>query len=235
MQLSHDAIVFRRTPTHLNFCLEIDEKSMTSTQQQEIRLFWSQLILESMLALPRPSSIQDTYTEVIDESLRCYKGNQQELNKIDGFSRTYTSDKAIYWYTLDGFLYRVLNGALRTQNIILIYKFRFILQDIYQQLDDQCKDQQQNHAHTKILFNIFSKKHNYDENNHLFSIKKSFRRIVHRISRSNDKTRRVGQLQTQYWQIGFHQLVLVDNTRSRDGSMFLWTGTAATIPRISRF
>jgi hypothetical protein len=39
------------------------------------------------------------------------------------------------WYTRDSFLYRVVNMALRSKNIVIIWKFRFIIQDIYQQLE----------------------------------------------------------------------------------------------------
>jgi hypothetical protein len=53
---------------------------------------------------------------------------------IEEFAQEYDSSKAIYWYTKDSFVYRDINMALRTDNILIIYKFRFIIQDIYRQL-----------------------------------------------------------------------------------------------------
>ena len=45
-----------------------------------------------------------------------------------------TSDDALWWYTRQSFLYRLLNKALRVQNIDLLFLFRFFIRDLEQQL-----------------------------------------------------------------------------------------------------
>jgi hypothetical protein len=42
--------------------------------------------------------------------------------------------RALWWYLRESFLYRLLNKALRTQDIHLLFIFRFFIRDIQQQL-----------------------------------------------------------------------------------------------------
>ncbi|CAF0746347.1 unnamed protein product [Adineta ricciae] len=63
-----------------------------------------------------------------------YKDNPTELNIIDEFKRTYSSNRAIWWFTRECFLYRLINKALRVQNIDLLYLLRFVIADIDRQL-----------------------------------------------------------------------------------------------------
>jgi len=45
------------------------------------------------------------------------------------------------YHLSDTFLYRFVNMALRTKNMVIIWKFRFIIQDIYQQLKNMYEKQ----------------------------------------------------------------------------------------------
>ncbi|CAF3915371.1 unnamed protein product [Rotaria sp. Silwood1] len=68
-----------------------------------------------------------------------YKGNKAELEVLDEFKQNYSSDRAVWWYTRDSFVYRLLNKALRVQNIDLLFLFRFFIRDLEQQLEEnQC-------------------------------------------------------------------------------------------------
>jgi len=60
-----------------------------------------------------------------------FAGNEQQLAKIDQFEVTYESSKSIFWYTREPFVYRVLNKALRYQNIDNLYQYRLFLFVIY--------------------------------------------------------------------------------------------------------
>lgn len=68
-----------------------------------------------------------------------YADDENELININEFRRQYSSDRAVWWYTRDSFLYRMLNKALRVQNIGLLFLFRGVIGNIYQQLQrHQC-------------------------------------------------------------------------------------------------
>ena len=53
-----------------------------------------------------------------------------ELNNINDFEDNYNSSQAIQWYTRPIFVYKLINKALRTDDIKQLYIFRFFLSDI---------------------------------------------------------------------------------------------------------
>ncbi|UJR34622.1 hypothetical protein I4U23_027399 [Adineta vaga] len=146
--LARDVTIFRRPSTHLTYRVSNKEASSHFIREQEARLVWSQLLLQAILTIPAPESksAYDNHKDAIDECFRFYQGDTTEQNRIRQFGSSYTPPQAIYWYTLDAFLYRVLNRALRTQNILVIYKFRYILQDVYRQLKQLWLAQQATHT-----------------------------------------------------------------------------------------
>ncbi|CAF4118880.1 unnamed protein product [Adineta steineri] len=73
--------------------------------------------------------------EFVNFCKQYYKDNSSELNLIEEFTKNYSSNQAIWWYTRDCFLYRLLNKALRVQNIELLFLLRFIIDDIGRQLE----------------------------------------------------------------------------------------------------
>ncbi|CAF4943881.1 unnamed protein product, partial [Rotaria sp. Silwood1] len=76
-----------------------------------------------------------TMHEMLDQCAEYYQNNQTELAKIEQFRTTYTSDRAINWYTDECFLYKLLNQALRTEDIQLLYSFRFFIIDLCAELE----------------------------------------------------------------------------------------------------
>ena len=84
--------------------------------------------------LIRMKSIESDKQQLIQLCKKEYENNQKELVFVGEFEKDYRSDKALWWYTRDTFLYKMLNKALRVQNIDLLFLFRFVIGDIYQQL-----------------------------------------------------------------------------------------------------
>ncbi|CAF1024709.1 unnamed protein product [Didymodactylos carnosus] len=89
------------------------------------------LVIEMLNDIP---ATDDAKNEMIKECRMYYKDNVKQQEEIDDFEKTYKADKAIWWYTKNTFVYRLLNKAFRTQNIGIMIKFRFILADINTQL-----------------------------------------------------------------------------------------------------
>lgn len=83
---------------------------------------WSKILLQVLLRLPSSSSGKQ---DMINEARDQYCNNPIEQQKIDEFERSYSSDTAIKWYTHDFFLYRLVNKALRTENIDNVFLCRF--------------------------------------------------------------------------------------------------------------
>jgi tetratricopeptide (TPR) repeat protein len=73
--------------------------------------------------------------QVFSEQCRhYYADNPTTLNMIDEFHQTYESQKAVWWYTRNTFLYFLLNKSLRQQNIEMIMSLHFFLYDLHHQL-----------------------------------------------------------------------------------------------------
>jgi tetratricopeptide (TPR) repeat protein len=64
-----------------------------------------------------------------------YQNNPYELNMIEEFDKNYSPERSLWWYTRHSFLYRLLNKALKIENINLLSLFRFFIHDIKQQLE----------------------------------------------------------------------------------------------------
>jgi tetratricopeptide (TPR) repeat protein len=74
--------------------------------------------------------------EMIMECRKFYSNDQHTLSLIDEFDRTYRSADAIFWYTKSGFLYRLINAALRTEDNLIVYKFRYFIIDLCLRLEE---------------------------------------------------------------------------------------------------
>ncbi len=110
-------------------------KSTTSINGQFV---FCQLLVDCLLRLKTNDIDKD---ELISYCETEYNGNIPELIKLREFEKDYSSNKALWWYTRDSFLYRTLNAALRKQDIQMILLYRSLISDIYRQLQyHQCKD-----------------------------------------------------------------------------------------------
>lgn len=86
----------------------------------------------------RPTDKSEFYTLCAEE----YSDNASQLAILKEYQKSYTPDKALWWYTRDSFLYRMLNKALRIQNINILFLLRSFIRHIYKKLKHyQCLSQ----------------------------------------------------------------------------------------------
>ncbi|CAF1690238.1 unnamed protein product, partial [Adineta ricciae] len=65
--------------------------------------------------------------------------NSIKLKDIDEFANSCDVDSCIRWYTKQTFVYKLINQALRTEDILQLYKFRYYIADLSQQLVKECQ------------------------------------------------------------------------------------------------
>ncbi|CAF1438691.1 unnamed protein product, partial [Rotaria sordida] len=70
----------------------------------------------------------------VEQCRRHFAQNPGAMKLIDEFEEFYMPNGALYYYSCDGFFYRLVNRALRRQTIEGIRDFRFLLLDIREQL-----------------------------------------------------------------------------------------------------
>ncbi|CAF0711848.1 unnamed protein product [Adineta steineri] len=102
-----------------------------STTGLDGRFLQTQLLITCLIKMRTTSTDKD---EFILKCREIYKGNDKQLIFIDEFEREYVDEHSLWWYSRETFLYRLLNKALRIQNIDFLFLFRFFIRDIENQL-----------------------------------------------------------------------------------------------------
>lgn len=113
------------------FHLEDSQNSLRNLTNDSATFMWYQLLI---IVLQRLARLTTSKNEMITECRLIYHDDPIEQDKINKFERDYTSAKAVWWYTNDCFVYRLLNKALRTQNTDIIFRFRFFINDLHKQI-----------------------------------------------------------------------------------------------------
>ncbi|CAF5000991.1 unnamed protein product, partial [Rotaria socialis] len=67
---------------------------------------------------------------MIKKSKEYFAKDIKELRRIEEFSADYSSELAIQWYTADSFVHKLVNHALRSENVDLLYAYRFFISDL---------------------------------------------------------------------------------------------------------
>lgn len=112
-------------------------KSTRDLSKDSASFLWNQLLIDTLRRMPQT---EDAKNDMLNKCSDYYRTNQIELKKIELFRNKYTSDKAIEWYTRDSFVYRLVNKALRTEDIDLLYLFRFYIIDLCSQLEQESRN-----------------------------------------------------------------------------------------------
>jgi tetratricopeptide (TPR) repeat protein len=117
------------------------QKSTRNLSRESGSFIFLQLVkqvLQKMLS--NKEAIETSKQEMLDKCRLYYRGNKKAMQDIDEFEREYTSDQAIKWYTANSFLYRLINKALRTEDIDALYTYRFYIVDLCTCLAEQSKE-----------------------------------------------------------------------------------------------
>jgi tetratricopeptide (TPR) repeat protein len=118
--------------------------SSTNTVSNELNqsFMYSQILKEILLDMDHNNKEKREFVKFCREQ---YVGNKAELRVIDEFERYYPRPSStekfgedpspIWWYTRHCFIYSMLNKALRIQDIEIILKMGFFMQDIHRQIE----------------------------------------------------------------------------------------------------
>ncbi|UJR20672.1 hypothetical protein I4U23_023793 [Adineta vaga] len=110
------------------------QKSLKDLSKESASFLLHQMLV---FVLRQMSQDQQAKQQMIDMCHDYYKNNKRELEKIKQFKRTYCREQAIEWYTDECFLYKLLNKALRTKDIELLYTFRFFIIDLCSAIENE--------------------------------------------------------------------------------------------------
>ena len=126
------------------------EKSTSNMTEVPKNISWFQTLLKLLMTVLTPT--RDNLENILIQARRLYSSNKIMLDSIADFKTSYKPEEAVQWYTRGSFIFGVVNKALRTENIVIIYQFRLLFRDIYQQLT---KLQRQQESSLRKSFNIY--------------------------------------------------------------------------------
>lgn len=80
--------------------------------------------------------IHDNKKELIELCKTINADNLNQIKMLNEFEHSYLSSNALWWYTVDLFLYQLLNKSLCTINIDVLYLLQFFIRDLIKQLEN---------------------------------------------------------------------------------------------------
>lgn len=108
-----------------------------SINQNSNKIFsYLQLLKETLLIKDNETNLKKDF---IDFCRFHYEQNQIELNFIDQCQQEFTIDKSIFWFMKSNFIRKIINRALRTHEIDILYKIRFLLQTLNSKIKENSR------------------------------------------------------------------------------------------------
>ncbi|CAF3372063.1 unnamed protein product [Rotaria socialis] len=107
------------------------QRSARDLSKESAYFLWYQLLIH---VLKQMSPDEQAKNEMLEKCTDYYQNDKVELKNIELFRTTYTCNQAIAFFTNETFLYKLVNKALRTENIELLYAFRFYIIDLCSEL-----------------------------------------------------------------------------------------------------
>ena len=119
----------------------ISHTEIRAGNRQDPSFMYKQLLKDILLNddLTDPEHI--TKQQMIEFCREVCKNNSHELRVIEEFDREFFAEHAVYWYTRDCFLYRMLNKALWTPEPVTLYKLRYFLRHLHKQIQTTAAEQ----------------------------------------------------------------------------------------------
>ncbi|CAF1087918.1 unnamed protein product [Adineta ricciae] len=104
-----------------------NQRAIKDLSKRSAEFLWFKLFNDVILRLPHNLEAKQ---EMIDACRHYYRGNFKEQTLIDEFERDYQPEQAITWYSKQSFVYKLINKALRSEDIDLLHTFRYFICDL---------------------------------------------------------------------------------------------------------
>ena len=109
----------------------------------------TQLIKEILLELEYND---ESFQDLVTYCRKKYFNSVSELKNIDKFENGYRLQTPIWWYTLECFLYHMVNRALRSQETDVILKMGFFIRDLHRHIKELYKKQSKSFQKTFTVY-----------------------------------------------------------------------------------
>ena len=134
--------------TPISFMATSGDLSNKSLNQLDPSFMYTQIMKEILLAI---TFEEGHIKEFIQHCREAFAENKKVLSTVKQFEREYHDKSPIWWYTCEGFLYPMLNHALRVMNADVIIKMGFFIGDLHRQIQQLHKKQYSKHRSGKTF------------------------------------------------------------------------------------
>jgi len=102
-----------------------------------LEYFQVQFLIECLMRTVYTSHDHKALVEMCSEQVDHQSKDRRLLNE---FERSYSADRAFWWYLQDSFLFKILNYSLESQDLRNLFLFRRVLRDVQSQIvQHRCK------------------------------------------------------------------------------------------------
>jgi tetratricopeptide (TPR) repeat protein len=112
----------------ISFVKSSNEASTQNLDQLDQSFMYTQILKEILLTIDFEQKHIEEFLTYCREQ---FASNNTGLRNVDKLQKEYRRHKPIWWYTSDGFLYSMLNRALRVMEVDLIIKMGFFVRDLH--------------------------------------------------------------------------------------------------------
>ena len=119
------------------------DDSNKTLDRLDLSFMYTQILKEILLVIKFE---QKHINEFIDYCREVFGGYGHDLKHVDTFAREYHYKTPIWWYTWDGFLYPMLNSALRLMNGDVIVRTGFFISDLHRHIEQLHLEQYGGHS-----------------------------------------------------------------------------------------
>ncbi|CAF1102198.1 unnamed protein product [Didymodactylos carnosus] len=100
--------------------------------RESASFIWFQLLRNILFKMPTKIYRTNEAKQALLTRCRSYFATDEaQLKNINEFEEKYRPENAIREYTKEGFLYKIINQALRTEDVQLLYAFRYYIVDLW--------------------------------------------------------------------------------------------------------
>ncbi|CAF1169216.1 unnamed protein product [Didymodactylos carnosus] len=112
-----------------------DQKKQRTTKdltKEAASFLWFQVLVDALKKMP---TSKNSLTAMVNMCRSYYNTQPKYAADITEFAGNYMPADAVKWYTRETFLYRLVNKALRTEDVTSLYLFRTFIVDLCNQLE----------------------------------------------------------------------------------------------------
>jgi hypothetical protein len=123
--------MFDKNTTFYTITMQSTNQPLEKIDNNTRTLIIYQLLIEILLRSPETTQSRKDF---FDYARQMCSLNDRYLQQIEQFDSNYTSNQAIHWYTRPSFVHRILSIACSMSNIQELFKVRYFIIDLYNEL-----------------------------------------------------------------------------------------------------